>query len=356
MRSFKRYLFGPRDRGAATTTRELLRLLYIKQMTHPPPTPFVHPQASHHFPTTYTIRKQNILPRIFFFILLFGRSVFSAKKTASKTLISIRGGHFQRNNDNDTAVFKNSTTTAITGIIMSAAATTTKDNGPIIACGTPASKKARCSSSNNNDDEHGMSEETPPVVIIASQHSMSESALLLSPTDTAATATATATEQQDVGNRTGKREDYLSWDDYFMAVAFLSAQRSKDPSTQVGACIVNKQKRVIGIGYNGFPKGCSDDVLPWARVPPEHGGGGELDTKYPYVTHAEVNAILNKCSADVAGATIYVALFPCKLVSLLVTSLFTILRSLCFALFTQHGCYPFAYILLHSKYVVTLFM
>ena len=107
-----------------------------------------------------------------------------------------------------------------------------------------------------------------------------------------------------------KRDDYISWDDYFMSVAFLSAMRSKDPSTQVGACIVNPDKRIVGIGYNGFPRGCSDDVLPWARVPKE--GGSELDTKYPYVTHAEVNAILNKCSADVVGSTMYVALFPCN--------------------------------------------
>ena len=83
--------------------------------------------------------------------------------------------------------------------------------------------------------------------------------------------------------------------------------RSKDPSTQVGACIVNSNKRIVGIGYNGFPKGCSDDELPWDRVADD-----ELDTKYPYVCHAEVNAILNKNSADVNGCTIYVALFPCN--------------------------------------------
>lgn len=103
-----------------------------------------------------------------------------------------------------------------------------------------------------------------------------------------------------------KRSDYLSWDDYFMGVAFLSAQRSKDPNTQVGACIVDENKCIIGIGYNGFPRGCSDDCLPWSRT------GDELHKKYPYVVHAEVNAILNKCSANVRGATIYVALFPCN--------------------------------------------
>jgi dCMP deaminase len=104
-----------------------------------------------------------------------------------------------------------------------------------------------------------------------------------------------------------KREDYLSWDDYFMAVAFLSAQRSKDPNTQVGACIVDTNKSIIGIGYNGFPRGCSDEHLPWARH-----ASCDLHKKYPYVVHAEVNAILNKCSASVRGATIYVALFPCN--------------------------------------------
>jgi len=104
-----------------------------------------------------------------------------------------------------------------------------------------------------------------------------------------------------------KRQDVLEWDDYFMSVAFLSAMRSKDPSTQVGACIVNNEKRIVGIGYNGFPRGCSDDELPWSRCAED-----ELDTKYPYVCHAEVNAILNKNSADVRGCTMYVALFPCN--------------------------------------------
>lgn len=104
-----------------------------------------------------------------------------------------------------------------------------------------------------------------------------------------------------------KRNDAIKWDDYFMAVAFLSAMRSKDPSTQVGACIVNPDKRIVGIGYNGFPRGCSDDELPWDRVADD-----ELDTKYPYVCHAEVNAILNKNSAEVKGCSIYIALFPCN--------------------------------------------
>jgi dCMP deaminase len=104
----------------------------------------------------------------------------------------------------------------------------------------------------------------------------------------------------------GKRLDYLSWDQYFMGVALLSAQRSKDPNTQVGACIVDRRKRIVGIGYAGFPTGCSDDELPWGRE------GGPLETKYPYVCHAELNAILNRNSADLTGCTIYPTLFPCS--------------------------------------------
>jgi dCMP deaminase len=108
----------------------------------------------------------------------------------------------------------------------------------------------------------------------------------------------------------GKRTGYLSWDDYYMAVAFLTAQRSKDPNTQVGACIVMNQ-RIVGLGYNGFPAGCSDDHLPWARTDPNN-NNNPLHTKYPYVCHAEMNAILNKCTTDIHGATLYVALFPCN--------------------------------------------
>ena len=103
-----------------------------------------------------------------------------------------------------------------------------------------------------------------------------------------------------------KREDYISWDEYFMAVAQLSALRSKDPNTQVGACIVDKNKKIVGTGYNGFPTGCSDDNLPWERT------GDKLDTKYPYVCHAELNAILNSISRDLSGCSLYVVLFPCN--------------------------------------------
>lgn len=112
---------------------------------------------------------------------------------------------------------------------------------------------------------------------------------------------------QRTPRKTGKRTNYLSWDEYFMSVAFLSAQRSKDPNSQVGACVVNGDRKIVGIGYNGMPNGCSDDELPWSRV-----SENELDTKYPYVCHAEMNAILNKNSADLKGCFIYVALFPCN--------------------------------------------
>ena len=103
-----------------------------------------------------------------------------------------------------------------------------------------------------------------------------------------------------------KRSDYLTWDDYFMWMAFLTAQRSKDPNTQVGACLVLNE-RVVGLGYNGFPVGLSDDCLPWARQ-----GESQLHTKYPYVCHAEVNAIMNRIFPDIKGSTLYVALFPCN--------------------------------------------
>lgn len=110
-----------------------------------------------------------------------------------------------------------------------------------------------------------------------------------------------------MSDKTSKRSGYLSWEEYFMAVAQLSAQRSKDPNTQVGACIVNQNKRIIGIGYNGFPAGCSDDELPWSR------DGLFLETKYPYVCHAEMNAITNATNRpDLNGATLYVSLFPCN--------------------------------------------
>ena len=101
-----------------------------------------------------------------------------------------------------------------------------------------------------------------------------------------------------------KRTDYISWDEYFMGIAMLAARRSKDPNTQVGACIVSKENIIISTGYNGMPAGCSDDEYPWDRE-------GE-DTKYPYVVHAELNAILNANGRDLRGSKLYVALFPCN--------------------------------------------
>jgi len=102
-----------------------------------------------------------------------------------------------------------------------------------------------------------------------------------------------------------KRNNYISWDEYFMGVANLSAKRSKDENSQVGACIVNQRNRIIGIGYNGLPYGCDDDEFPWIR------NGDFLETKYAYVVHAEANAILNS-SNDLEGSRIYVTLFPCN--------------------------------------------
>ena len=103
-----------------------------------------------------------------------------------------------------------------------------------------------------------------------------------------------------------KRTDYISWDEYFMGVAMLAARRSKDPSTQVGACIVSQDNIIISTGYNGMPKGCSDDDFPWERT------GAEAETQYPYVVHAELNAILNANGRDLRGSRLYVALFPCN--------------------------------------------
>ena len=103
-----------------------------------------------------------------------------------------------------------------------------------------------------------------------------------------------------------KREDFLSWDEYFMGVAMLASYRSKDPNTQVGACIVNSKNRIMSVGYNGFPMGCSDDEFPWERQ------GSAYDTKYFYVCHAELNAILNSRDSNLEGCRIYVALFPCN--------------------------------------------
>lgn len=103
-----------------------------------------------------------------------------------------------------------------------------------------------------------------------------------------------------------KRSDYITWDEYFMGVAQLAGMRSKDPSSQVGACIVSEDNKILSMGYNGFPIGCSDDDFPWARE------GEELETKYLYVTHSELNAILNYRGGSLEGAKLYVTLFPCN--------------------------------------------
>lgn len=102
-----------------------------------------------------------------------------------------------------------------------------------------------------------------------------------------------------------KRKDYFSWDETFMQMSKVIANRSKDPSTQAGACIVNDENIILGLGYNGFPRGCGDGDLPWARE------GGFCDSKYAYVVHAEENAVLN-ANASVEGARIYCTLFPCN--------------------------------------------
>lgn len=103
-----------------------------------------------------------------------------------------------------------------------------------------------------------------------------------------------------------KKTDYLTWDAYFMGIAILSAQRSKDPNTSVGACIVSEDNRILSLGYNGMPRGCSDDEYPWERE------GDPLDTKYLFVCHAELNAILNYTGTNMHGAKIYTTLFPCN--------------------------------------------
>ena len=102
-----------------------------------------------------------------------------------------------------------------------------------------------------------------------------------------------------------KRKDYISWDDYFMGVAMLASERSKDPSTQVGACIVDENNRILSTGYNGFPQGCSDEEFPWNR------DDSKGETKYKFVVHAELNAILNAGGKSLVGSRVFVTLFPC---------------------------------------------
>ena len=103
-----------------------------------------------------------------------------------------------------------------------------------------------------------------------------------------------------------KRADYISWDQYFMGIALLSAERSKDPSTQVGACIVDDNNRILSEGYNGMPAGCEDDIMPWGKI------GDPLNNKYFFVCHAELNAILNYRGGSLKDARLYSTLFPCN--------------------------------------------
>ncbi len=106
---------------------------------------------------------------------------------------------------------------------------------------------------------------------------------------------------------TTKRQDYITWDEYFMGVAQLAGKRSKDPNTQVGCCIVSEDNRILSMGYNGFPRGCSDDEFPWERD-----GEDPLEMKYVYSTHSELNAILNYTGGSLKGTKLYVSLFPCN--------------------------------------------
>ncbi|RLU22723.1 hypothetical protein DMN91_005001 [Ooceraea biroi] len=104
-----------------------------------------------------------------------------------------------------------------------------------------------------------------------------------------------------------EQTDYITWDEYFMGIALLSAERSKDPKRQVGACIVNNEKKIVGVGYNSMPYGCDDDKYPWGQ-----GEEDSLDAKHLYVSHAELNAIVNKNSSDLKNCKIYVTFFPCN--------------------------------------------
>ena len=108
---------------------------------------------------------------------------------------------------------------------------------------------------------------------------------------------------------TEKRKDYISWDEYFMGVAQRAARRSKDPNTQVGACIVSEDNKILSMGYNGFPRGCSDDEFPWGK---EHQDDDPYNAKYFYSTHSELNAILNYRGGSLEGSKLYVTLFPCN--------------------------------------------
>lgn len=114
--------------------------------------------------------------------------------------------------------------------------------------------------------------------------------------------------QEETALESGMRKDHLGKDKYYMAIALLSAERSKDPDTQVGACIVNNDDRIVGIGYNGTPNNLPDENMPWR----DGGGGNPLKDKNLYECHGELNAIVNKYAADVRGCRMYVTIFPCN--------------------------------------------
>ncbi|XP_046646704.1 deoxycytidylate deaminase-like [Daphnia pulicaria] len=144
--------------------------------------------------------------------------------------------------------------------------------------------------------------------VLDDKRSLHESLMELSVVDNGTVGTDSKdSSRTKVRDLEKKRDDYLEWPEYFMAVAFLAAMRSKDPCTQVGACITDSNNRIVGVGYNGMPIGCSDEILPWGK-----NSSQPLETKYMYVCHAEMNAIMNKNTADLRGCTLYVALFPCN--------------------------------------------
>ena len=154
----------------------------------------------------------------------------------------------------------------------------------------------------------GKNQPPPMVFALGGQTLRASTAYCARCCETSGERSTTQTTKPDPLNPS-KRSRYLSWDDYFMSVAFLSAQRSKDPNKQVGACIVGEDKLILGVGYNGFPRGCADNALPWRK---KSVNDDPLETKYAYVCHAEMNAIMNKNSASVAGGSLYVTMYPCN--------------------------------------------
>ena len=192
-----------------------------------------------------------------------------------------------------------------------------RKNGPRVVKQTPTSTPTRTPTKPKPSD--GVIPETgTPVRVAASSRIDSKKEHVVCPTCDSPDAYATGKHVVSLHNTAtvkkpdpydpAGRETYLSWDDYFMSVAFLSAQRSKDPNKQVGAVIVSPSKIICGVGYNGFPRGCVDESLPWAKKDKEN---NPMRTKYPYVCHAEMNAIMNKNSENLVGASLFVTMYPC---------------------------------------------